>query len=51
VEKDEAIIRKMTRISKENNMRRTNRSITRIKSWTNKILTHKKKESRDPLIS
>jgi hypothetical protein len=36
VEKDEAIIRKMMRISKESNMRRTNRSITMIMSWTNK---------------
>jgi hypothetical protein len=31
-----AIIRKMTRISQENSMRRTNRSIIRTKLWTNK---------------
>jgi hypothetical protein len=54
--KYEAIIRKVMRISKGNNMRRTNRNITRTKSWTNKrssrsmSITHKKKESRDPSI-
>jgi hypothetical protein len=55
-ERSETIIRKPTR-SQEDNMRRTNKNITRIKSWTNKGIsrtcpqTHpnpQEKESRNP---